>query len=98
MVKSTIPPPPPPPGPPPRTSPPRSVVYLDTFWDPGNPFYLAKWKESFCIWPRRCANSKKLIWFTKGFCKIEYAPGYSYLPIRKSWYCSQEAFIEQLKS
>lgn len=57
------------------------------------------WKEVFCVRPRRCKNTNKLLWFSKVYCKQEYyvVQNLYITKMQTSWYCPQEALLEQLK-
>lgn len=77
-----------PPPPPPRYSPGSS-------YDSNQ---LVTWKKIFCIKPRRCKNSNKLIWLSFGFRKVVRNSTYKLYRVHtESWYCPKEALFEQLK-
>lgn len=56
----------------------------------------AVWKESFCILPKRCFHSNKLIWLKKAYKGTATLYGRGYTDIETRWHNRDQHLIWKL--
>ena len=72
-------------------------IYMPTDYDDKRFLSRADTELKWCLWPRRCAASGKLLWFSQAYRAMYVITGPGDPAIWTRWYSRKEMLILKLK-